>query len=226
MNEIGKTLKQLRSEKGMTQEDAAQAVGLTRQAISSYESGRTRPDIEMLSRLAELYGGDINELIYGRDESLRKARRLKLSVLISACIAVFGALAVSAGRFFENLLLPVSSGMDKKLLELRFALSEAIEVCESAVYLLFTLGCVLSIIFYARLNKAAAWKARLKFLGLFAIALAIASVPWALGDKIFGFWNYIYMPISAFVRACVFTALSFGIDFFRKSDERKKTFQK
>ena len=40
MAEIWKNLKQLRAARNLTQEDVASKIGLTRQAISSYESGR------------------------------------------------------------------------------------------------------------------------------------------------------------------------------------------
>ena len=41
---IRENLKRLRTDRGLTQEQLAQRVHLTRQAISSYESGRTQPD--------------------------------------------------------------------------------------------------------------------------------------------------------------------------------------
>ena len=44
MTAIHSHLKQLRQDRGMTQETVAQRMGLTRQAVSSHESGHTRPD--------------------------------------------------------------------------------------------------------------------------------------------------------------------------------------
>ena len=52
---INKNLRDVRQISGMTQEEVASRVGLTRQAISSYESGRTEPDLDMLIKLAGLY---------------------------------------------------------------------------------------------------------------------------------------------------------------------------
>ena len=46
MTAIHSHLKQLRQDRGMTQETVAQRMGLTRQAVSSHESGRTRPDLD------------------------------------------------------------------------------------------------------------------------------------------------------------------------------------
>ena len=43
--EIGKRLKDMRTGMGMTQEECAEKLGVARQTLSSWESGRTFPDI-------------------------------------------------------------------------------------------------------------------------------------------------------------------------------------
>ena len=49
---LHENLKNLRLAAGMTQEQAAAQLGMTRQGLSGYETGRTRPDVETLQRLA------------------------------------------------------------------------------------------------------------------------------------------------------------------------------
>jgi transcriptional regulator with XRE-family HTH domain len=49
-------LKQLRGEKGLTQQEVSDAVGVARETYARYESGARTPDIDMLSRLADLFG--------------------------------------------------------------------------------------------------------------------------------------------------------------------------
>ena len=71
---INQNLRQLRLDCGMTQEQVAGKIGLTRQALSSYESGRTRPDIEMLMRLCEVYNTDLDAILYGTSRTLKAAR--------------------------------------------------------------------------------------------------------------------------------------------------------
>ena len=71
---INHNLKELRKKAGLTQEEVAVMVNVTRQAISSYESGRTRPDLDMLLMLADVYGVDITEILYGQDRFGRKRR--------------------------------------------------------------------------------------------------------------------------------------------------------
>ena len=56
-------LRRLRGEAQMTQAEVAEKLNVTRQTISSYESGRTQPDVEMLKHLAEIYGVSLEELL-------------------------------------------------------------------------------------------------------------------------------------------------------------------
>ena len=55
----------LRREKGMTQEELAQAMGVTNQAVSKWESAQNCPDIQLLPQLADLFGVTIDRL-FGR----------------------------------------------------------------------------------------------------------------------------------------------------------------
>ena len=61
--DIGKYLSELRKYYGVTQEDLAVRVGVTRQAVSKWETGTTIPDIEILMNLSEIYGISINDII-------------------------------------------------------------------------------------------------------------------------------------------------------------------
>lgn len=65
-NSVGKNIKKLRSEKGITQEQLAERLHVTRQAVSNWETGKTQPDIETLSMMAECFEITVEELIYGK----------------------------------------------------------------------------------------------------------------------------------------------------------------
>ena len=67
MAEFGERLRKLRGEKGMSQKDVADAVGMTQAAISQLESGRRVATPKTVKRLAEAIGVDIEELA-GEDE--------------------------------------------------------------------------------------------------------------------------------------------------------------
>ena len=53
---IGKRLKEAREQVGLTQEQAARAIGLVREQLSYYETGRREIDLLSLEKLANLYG--------------------------------------------------------------------------------------------------------------------------------------------------------------------------
>ena len=71
---IGETIKRLRNQKGVTQEKLADALGLTPQAISKWESGAGLPAIDYLPDLSAYFGVSVDELL-GVKLSKREARR-------------------------------------------------------------------------------------------------------------------------------------------------------
>lgn len=94
MNEIAKNIRRLRTNSGMTQEEAATQFHISRQGFSNWETGRSQPDIESLTALAELFGVDINEVIYGEKRehpgvsAADRKRHLRLCILFAVLFAV------------------------------------------------------------------------------------------------------------------------------------------
>jgi len=66
---VGKNIKKHRTELNMTQEELADKISVTRQAVSNWETEKTQPDIETLERISEVLGVTIEELIYGKQKS-------------------------------------------------------------------------------------------------------------------------------------------------------------
>jgi DNA-binding XRE family transcriptional regulator len=60
------TLKAARVNAEMTMADAAKALNINRNTLSNYENYKTKPDIEMSKRIADLYGCTVNDLIFFR----------------------------------------------------------------------------------------------------------------------------------------------------------------
>ncbi len=60
---MGKRISELRKHKGMTQEQLAQKVGVTAQAVSKWENDLSCPDISILPQLAEALGVTTDELL-------------------------------------------------------------------------------------------------------------------------------------------------------------------
>ena len=65
MRDIGKNIRDLRQQKHLTQEELAEQLFVTRQTVSNYENGRTRPDVDQILRLAEIFDTDANAVLYG-----------------------------------------------------------------------------------------------------------------------------------------------------------------
>jgi putative transcriptional regulator len=59
--EVRNRVKELRMQSGMTQEDLAERVGVSRQTIISIESGRYNPSIMLAFKIAQLFGLTIED---------------------------------------------------------------------------------------------------------------------------------------------------------------------
>ena len=60
---LGKKLYELRKKSGLSQEEFADKLNVSRQAVSKWERGETLPDTENLITIAKLYGVSLDELI-------------------------------------------------------------------------------------------------------------------------------------------------------------------
>lgn len=60
---LGNNLFQARKKKGMSQEEVAEKLGVSRQTISKWETDETLPDIRQSKKLSVLYGLSLDELI-------------------------------------------------------------------------------------------------------------------------------------------------------------------
>lgn len=62
-SDLGVTLQELRKKNGLSQEELADKLGVSRQAVSKWERGEALPDIENLIALAKLYGVSLDDLV-------------------------------------------------------------------------------------------------------------------------------------------------------------------
>ena len=65
MHDIARNLKRLRRQKGLTQEELADNLHVTRQAVSNWERNQNLPELEVLLSAAEAMGVSVDELLYG-----------------------------------------------------------------------------------------------------------------------------------------------------------------
>ena len=63
------TMKKLREEKGLSQNEIAKRMYVTRTAVSRWESGHRLPDAAMITRLSDVLGVDVNILISAAAQS-------------------------------------------------------------------------------------------------------------------------------------------------------------
>lgn len=65
---IGTRIRALRREKGLTQDELAGTVGVSRSAVAQWETGRTGQITGNLSRIAEALDASVEYLVYGVDQ--------------------------------------------------------------------------------------------------------------------------------------------------------------
>ena len=90
MRDIGANIRRARVRRKLTQDELAQKVHTTRQTISNYETGRSRPDVETLQRLADALGVELTELLDGEpspDARRAALRRLCLMGAVALMLA-------------------------------------------------------------------------------------------------------------------------------------------
>lgn len=64
--DIASTIKKLRKSSNMTQEELAEKLSVTHQAVSNWERSKTQPDIETLKKMSEIFNVSIEEILYGK----------------------------------------------------------------------------------------------------------------------------------------------------------------
>ncbi len=96
--EFHEKIQELRKQKGLTQEELAEALYVSRTAVSKWESGRGYPNIESLKALAKFFGITVDELLSG-DELLTIAEADSKEKESHFLDLLFGLLDFSAALF-------------------------------------------------------------------------------------------------------------------------------
>ena len=89
---VGRNLMRLRQRAGLTQDALAERLHVTRQAVSSWETGKTAPDVETLTTLAAALKVDVRALIYGPEAVEGGYARFQRRYVVST--AVLGTLVL------------------------------------------------------------------------------------------------------------------------------------
>ena len=101
---IGQQITELRKERKMSQEDLAEAMQVSRQAVSKWETDLSKPDTENLIRLAEIFEMDVNILIGNDIAPENPSNNKRIIVILSILLAIsLCASCVFAGLWIAEL---------------------------------------------------------------------------------------------------------------------------
>ena len=81
LKKIGSFLKELRKEKGITQEELAEMLYVSGRTVSRWETGTNMPDISLLVDIAEIFDVSIPEIINGERKNEIMEKEVKETVL-------------------------------------------------------------------------------------------------------------------------------------------------
>lgn len=135
--ELGEKLQQLRRQRGMTQEELAAALYVSRTAISKWESGRGLPSIDSLQAISRYFSVSIDGLlstdevlaIAGEDSRRQKRRFFSLACGLLDCGAVLLLFLPLFGQQAEGVVrtvaLPALTGVNPWLKATFIALAVA-----------------------------------------------------------------------------------------------------
>lgn len=111
----GSFISQLRKEKGLTQKQLADVLGVTDKAVSRWETAKNYPDIELLEQIAQFFDVTVSELLEGKkipkenladisenqvveqiknNKKSKKKYQLTIAIILCMIIAFFSFLVV------------------------------------------------------------------------------------------------------------------------------------
>ena len=94
MRDIGKNIKDLRMRAKLTQEELAEKLFVTRQTVSNYENGKSRPDVDMIVKIGQILNADANTVIYGIPKEMDKTEKYRRVLILTAILLVSSVLFV------------------------------------------------------------------------------------------------------------------------------------
>ena len=71
---LGETIYRLRTQRGMSQGDLAEALDVSRQSISKWENNSATPELTKLVKLAEVFGVSLDALVLGAEQPQEQAQ--------------------------------------------------------------------------------------------------------------------------------------------------------
>ena len=100
--ELGQRLQQLRKAKGFSQEELADRVGVSRQAVSKWEGGQTAPDLERLLALSKQLDVTTDYLLTGQHPAAREQGPDAALFAVVATGSIVAGLLAAAMLWYEK----------------------------------------------------------------------------------------------------------------------------
>lgn len=94
MKSIGETIAYLRKQKGMTQNELAEKMNVTDKAVSKWERDLSCPDVNSISKLADVLGVSVEELLKAKKKDDSNTKLKDLINLIFKAVALAMGIAV------------------------------------------------------------------------------------------------------------------------------------
>ena len=154
--ELNQKLQELRKQKGLTQEELAKSLYVSRTAISKWESGRGYPSIDSLKEIAKFFSVTVDELL-SADEALTIAKEEGRQTKKHLLDLTFGLLDLCMSLL---LILPFFARREEGTIEaISLFLLDTVDPWLKISYLVVVIGTVgLGILFLALQNcQMTAW---------------------------------------------------------------------
>ena len=196
MAKLHERLRQLRVNSGLTQAEVAKRLYVTRQTVSSYESGRTKPDVEMLEQLAEVYGVPFQEVMGASLPVKTEGRKALRSLWALVGFLLLCVLARCVLLLVANFCYVVPEGLVTQemmpVLQTRFSILEAADWLERG---LLMGGCCLGVLLLVqRLQRMLFARRHWIAVGFLSGTVLVLSLLSAAADPLYGFLNYWERP--------------------------------
>lgn len=193
--ELGEKLQELRKQKGLTQEELAEILYVSRTAVSKWESGRGIPNIESLKSISKYFSVSIDELLSGEeilaaaDEDLKQREK-------HLCDIVFGLLDCSMIMFLFLPFFGEKGGEIIKEVSL-LSLSGISEYIKSA-YFIIVFGIILTGILILALQNCECnfWTKNKHFVSLILSAAGTVCFMMTL-QPYAAFFCFVFLAIKA-----------------------------
>ncbi len=104
---LGKRIADLRKSKELKQDDLAQMLNVSPQAVSKWENDQTCPDISLLPELARILGVSVDELLSGKSEPITQLVPLENRRDINTMTLKIDVISSNADKVRINLPMPL-----------------------------------------------------------------------------------------------------------------------